>query len=166
MERRNFVRGAAAAMGSLAAVPALAQTANTADPAGTTPPPRDWNQSSTVVYPDPAMEVFDPKFKKYIAGTAEIRRLWTGGAWTEGPVYFGDIHSVIFSDIPNNRLMRFDELTGQTTVFPGARQFRQWQHARPAGPADHVRAGRPPRHPDRVHRRDHPCSPTITRARS
>jgi len=117
MQRRGFLRGATVTVGSLAAIPAYAQTASATDPAGASPPPRNWDESSTVVYPDPAMEVFDPRFKKYIAGTAEIQRLWTGGAWTEGPVYFGDMHSVIFSDIPNNRLMRFDEHTKQTTVF-------------------------------------------------
>ena len=87
---------------------------------GTTPPPRDWRDPTTVLYPDPAMEVFDQRFKKYIAGTNGIRRLWTGGTWTEGPVYFGDMHCVIFSDIPNDRLMRYDELTGYTRCLPRA----------------------------------------------
>ena len=118
MQRRNLLRGAAAAgVGMAAAVPALAQSPSTADPKGTLPPPRDWDDPTLVVYPDPAMEVFDPRFKKYIAGTTTLRRLWRGGSWTEGPVYFGDMHSVIFSDIPNNRLLRYDELTGETYLF-------------------------------------------------
>ena len=83
---------------------------------GTTPPPRDWPDPTTVLYTDPAMEVFGQRFKKYVAGTNGIRRLWTG-VWTEGPVYFGDMHCVIFSDVPNDRLMRYDELTGHTSVF-------------------------------------------------
>ncbi len=122
MHRRNFLWSAAAALGSAGATSALAQS-STPDPAGTTPPPRDWEDPSLVVYPDPAMEVFDPRFKKYIAGTTTLRRVWKGGAWTEGPVYFGDMHSVIFSDIPNNRLMQYDERTGHTTVFRAPSNF-------------------------------------------
>jgi gluconolactonase len=86
------------------------------DPPGTTPPPRDWNEP-IVPYPDPAFETFDPRGKKYSPGTAPVRRLFTGATWTEGPVYFGDQHSVIFSDIPNNRMLRYDELSGETTLF-------------------------------------------------
>lgn len=118
MNRRVFLHGAAAtAVGSLGVVPASAQTASPTDPPGTTPPPRDWNDPASVAYPDPAMETFDPRFKKYIVGTTEIRRLATGADWTEGPVYFGDMHCVIFSDIPNDRMLRYDELTGETTLF-------------------------------------------------
>lgn len=116
MNRRSFLNAAAAtAVGSVAAASALARSQ--ADPPGNPPPPRDWNDPASVVYPDPAIEAFDPRFKKYIVGTTEIRRLWTGAEWTEGPVYFGDMHCVIFSDVPNNRLMRYDEVTGQTTVY-------------------------------------------------
>jgi gluconolactonase len=115
INRRSFLNTTATAVGSLAAGSALARAQP--DPAGSTPPLRDWNNPASVLYPDPAIEAFDPRFKKYIVGTTEVRRLWTGAEWTEGPVYFGDMHSVIFSDVPNNRLMRYDEVTGQTTVF-------------------------------------------------
>jgi gluconolactonase len=116
MLRRTFLQTAAAtAVGSFAAGSALAQPQS--DPKGSTPPPRDWNDPASVVYPDPAVEAFDPRFNKYIVGTTEIRRLWTGGEWTEGPVYFGDMHSVIFSDVPNDRMLRYDEVTGETTLF-------------------------------------------------
>jgi gluconolactonase len=124
MQRRSFMRGAAAAAGSIGATAALAQSnPNLPDPAGTTPPPRNWDHPDLVVYPDPSMEVFDPRFKKYVAGTNTLRRVWTGGAWTEGPVYFGDMHVVIFSDIPNSRQMRYDELTGRTQVFRAPSNF-------------------------------------------
>lgn len=116
MNRRSFLHStAAAAVGSLAATSALARQAS--DPPGTTPPPRNWNDPASVVYPDPAIQAFDPRFNKYVIGTTEIRRLWTSAEWTEGPVYFGDMHSVIFSDVPNNRMMRYDEVTGETTLF-------------------------------------------------
>ena len=116
MNRRSFLSTAAAtAAGVVTATSALARSQS--DPPGSTPPPRDWSDPASVTYPDPAIEVFDPRFRKYVVGTTEIRRLWTGADWTEGPVYFGDMHSVIFSDVPNDRLMRYDELSGQTTVF-------------------------------------------------
>jgi gluconolactonase len=116
MDRRLFLRSTTAtAVGALAATTAFAQS--NSDPRGTTPPVRNWNDPTTVVYPDPAMESFDPRFKKLVTGTTEIYRLWTGADWTEGPVYLGDMHSVIFSDIPNDRLLRYDEVTGHTTLF-------------------------------------------------
>ena len=113
MNRRFFIRAAAATAATSLAAPVLAQS----DPPGTTPPPRDWNDPSTALYPDPAFEIFDKRFAKYSGGTAGLVRVWTGGVWTEGPVWFGDMHSLIFSDIPNNRLMRYDTMTHKTTVF-------------------------------------------------
>jgi gluconolactonase len=152
MQRRSFMRGAAAAAGSIGATAALAQSnPNLPDPAGTTPPPRNWDHPDLVVYPDPSMEVFDPRFKKYVAGTNTLRRVWTGGAWTEGPVYFGDMHVVIFSDIPNSRQMRYDELTGRTQVFRAPSNFTNG--------TTRDRQGRliscSPGHPDRIYRRPH-----------
>jgi gluconolactonase len=116
MDRRNFLRAAAAAAASSVAVPAFGQDAKT-DPPGTIPPPRDWNDPSTAIYPDPAFEVFDPRFAKYSGGTAGLVRVWTGGVWTEGPVWFGDQERLIFSDIPNDRLMAYNIRTGRTHVF-------------------------------------------------
>jgi gluconolactonase len=68
-------------------------------------------------YPDPCIEVFDTRFKKYLMGNTSVERLWTGARWAEGPAWFGDQRCLILSDIPNNRLLRWDEQTGQTTVF-------------------------------------------------
>jgi gluconolactonase len=78
---------------------------------------RDW--SGTIVrYPDPAIEILDEKrFGPFRLGNAAVERLWTGARWTEGPVYFGDARCLLFSDIPNNRIMRYDEDSGQTSVY-------------------------------------------------
>ena len=76
---------------------------------------RDWND--IVRYPDPAIEMIDKRFEQYILGNAAVERLWSGGRWTEGPVWFGDGRCLLFSDIPNNRILRWDEETGQVTVF-------------------------------------------------
>ncbi len=77
---------------------------------------RDWNQG-IVRYPDPAVEIIDPRFEKYRLGNAAVERLWSGARWMEGPVWFGDGRYLLFSDIPNNRMMRWSEETGDVSVF-------------------------------------------------
>ena len=70
-----------------------------------------------VRYPDPAIQIVDPSFAKYRIGNAGVERLTTGYRWCEGPVWFGDARCLLWSDIPNNRIMRWDEETGDVTVF-------------------------------------------------
>ena len=68
-------------------------------------------------YPDPAVEVLDPSFAKYRLFNAALEQLATGMRWSEGPVWFGDGRYVLWSDIPNNRIMRWDEETRQVSEF-------------------------------------------------
>ncbi|TMK14720.1 MAG: SMP-30/gluconolactonase/LRE family protein [Alphaproteobacteria bacterium] len=68
-------------------------------------------------YPDPAIQILDPSFAKYRLALAGVERLATGMRWCEGPVYFGDARCVMWSDIPNNRILRWDETTGRTSVY-------------------------------------------------
>jgi gluconolactonase len=68
-------------------------------------------------YPDPAVEVLDPSFAQYRLFSAAVERLATGFRWAEGPVWFGDARCLLWSDIPNNRIMRWDEETGGVTSF-------------------------------------------------
>src|SRR5512145_3036661 len=68
-------------------------------------------------YPDECVQILDPSFAKYRVVLASVERLATGFRWAEGPVYFGDARCVLWSDIPNNRIMRWDEDTGQTSVY-------------------------------------------------
>jgi gluconolactonase len=68
-------------------------------------------------YPDPAVEILEPEFAKYRLALASVERLATGCRWSEGPVYFGDMRCLLWSDIPNNRIMRWDEETGAVSVF-------------------------------------------------
>lgn len=77
---------------------------------------RPWD-GSIVRYPDPAIEVLDERFAKIRIGNAAVERLWTGARWIEGPVWFGDHRCLLFSDIPNNRILRFDEETNQVSLF-------------------------------------------------
>jgi gluconolactonase len=68
-------------------------------------------------YPDPAVQVLDPAFNKYRLLLASVERLYTGARWSEGPVYMGDWRCLLWSDIPNNRILRWDEETGRTSVY-------------------------------------------------
>jgi gluconolactonase len=61
-------------------------------------------------------EVLDERFRRY-DGDQWIQRLYTGGRWTEGPAYFPAGRYLVFSDIPNNRILRYDETTGAVGVF-------------------------------------------------
>jgi gluconolactonase len=81
----------------------------------------EWQPS--LRYPDPAVEVLDPAFLKYRLATASVERLWTGGRWSEGPVYFGDGRYLLWSDIPNNVIMRWDEVSGHVSTFRQPSQF-------------------------------------------
>ncbi|NJM82346.1 MAG: SMP-30/gluconolactonase/LRE family protein [Tabrizicola sp.] len=54
-------------------------------------------------------EVLDPRFAAYVMGNAPVKRLATGFDWVEGPVWFGDAGCLLFSDIPNNRILRWTE---------------------------------------------------------
>jgi gluconolactonase len=70
-----------------------------------------------VPYPDPAVEVLDRRFAKYRLGSAHVERIASGFRWAEGPVWFGDGRFLLWSDIPNNRMMRWCEETGAVSVF-------------------------------------------------
>ncbi len=72
---------------------------------------------TTLRFPDPAIQVVDERFSALIVGHEVVERLWTGGRWLEGPVWFGDGRYLLFSDIPNNRMLRWDEETGEVTPF-------------------------------------------------
>jgi gluconolactonase len=67
-------------------------------------------------FPDPRVEVLDKRFK-YKVGNAAIERVATGFRWAEGPVYFRDRSYLVWSDIPNNRMMRWLEEDGHVSVF-------------------------------------------------
>ena len=73
--------------------------------------------NSPVRYPDPAVQVLDPSFAPYRLPLAAVERLATGFRWAEGPVWFGDGRFLLWSDIPNNRVMRWEEETGAVSVF-------------------------------------------------
>lgn len=74
-----------------------------------------WQQAER--YPDPRVISLDPSFDQYRVPFSVVERLATGFRWAEGPVWFGDGRYLLWSDIPNDRIMRWDEETGAVSVF-------------------------------------------------
>ena len=68
-------------------------------------------------YPDPAVDVLDDSFAALRLYSASVEQLATGLRWAEGPVWFGDGRYLLVSDIPNNRILRWDECSGALSVF-------------------------------------------------
>lgn len=68
-------------------------------------------------YPDPAIRILDEHFAKLVLALAKVERIASGCRWAEGPVWIGDHHCLLWSDVPSNRILRWDERTGQTSVF-------------------------------------------------
>ena len=74
-----------------------------------------WGPS--VRYPDPAIQALDPRFDKYWIKLAAVDKLASGCRWAEGPVWFGDGRYLLWSDIPNNRILKWEEETGAVSVY-------------------------------------------------
>ena len=79
-------------------------------------PPDRWSDAPGR-YPDPAVRVLDPRFEDRRLHNAAVERIATGYRWVEGPVWFGDHRCLLWSDIPSDRMLRWDEQTGVVSVF-------------------------------------------------
>ena len=64
-----------------------------------------------------AFEVLDERFKACIKQAARLEHLYDGCRWAEGPAYFPAHRALVWSDIPNDRMLRYDEATGNVGVF-------------------------------------------------
>lgn len=62
-------------------------------------------------------ETIEPGFGDCLIGHARVERLWAGARWSEGPVWFAAGRYLLWSDIPNNRILRFDDTDGVVSVF-------------------------------------------------
>jgi gluconolactonase len=62
-------------------------------------------------------EILDPRFSRLFNGSAHVDKLYTGCRWAEGTVYFPAGRYLLWSDIPNNRMLRYDETDGRVSVF-------------------------------------------------
>ena len=106
-------RGFAAALGGAALIKATAQQAAISG----TPTPRSWSRDQPVQYPDPDVVALDNRFRRYMVGNTVIQRLYTGTLWAEGPAWNGVGRYLVWSDIPNNRQMRWIDEDARVTVF-------------------------------------------------
>src|SRR5438132_991158 len=100
--RRSFLATAAVAATT---IPTLAQT-------------RDYGQNASPVrYPDQDILLIDKRFAKYQIGNTPIQRLYKGTLWAEGPAWCGGGRYLVWSDIPNDRQLRWLEEDGHVSVF-------------------------------------------------
>jgi gluconolactonase len=65
----------------------------------------------------PEFETLDERFDKLVFGNVHLERLYTGCRWAEGPAYFAAGKYLVWSDIPNDRVLRFDETSGAVSTF-------------------------------------------------
>ena len=64
-----------------------------------------------------AVEVFNSRFYELVIHNAQLEKIWSGARWAEGPVYVPSARQLLFSDIPNDRTMRYDERTGRVDTY-------------------------------------------------
>ncbi len=107
VSRRTFLT---TTLAGVAVVPALAQQ-------GQIPPyqSRDWGEPGA--YPDRDIVALDDRFRRYVLFNTPITRLHVGTLWAEGPAWNGVGHFVVWSDIPNNRQLRWIEDDNRVTEF-------------------------------------------------
>jgi gluconolactonase len=121
VSRRTLVAGLAAGAGAMALGARDARAAGdmgpVAPPSTVTNPPRDFgpNGAPTTYFTDPDVLTVDPSFPAQ--PNAAIQRLWTGALWSEGPAWSAQGRYLVWSDIPNNRQMRWLEDDGRVSLF-------------------------------------------------
>ena len=124
ISRREAIQKLGTAASIAAFVPRVAQAQQASpQPARATPPsvisnpPRDFTPGAQpVTYPDPDIITIDPSFNSLRLGNTPIQRLWTGGLWCEGPAWCSQGRYLVWSDIPNNRQMRWLEDDARSPV--------------------------------------------------
>ena len=99
--------------------PPAAQAGPATPPSTVTTPPRDFgpNAPPNVYFTDPDVITVDPVFNSLRQPNAPIQRLWTGALWSEGPAWNAQGRYLVWSDIPNNRQLRWIEDNGRVSVF-------------------------------------------------
>ena len=127
VSRRAFL----ATTSTIVAAPAFALGASAFAKATADKTARQWQESQR--YPDPRIEILDPSFAQYRINSAKVERLATGMRWAEGPVWFGDGRYLLWSDIPNNRIMKWEEETGAVSVFRKPSNFSNGNTRDPQG---------------------------------
>jgi len=121
VSRRTLVAAMAAGAGAIAlgGREAISQTGPVAPPSVITSPPRDFgpNAPPNVYFTDADVLTVDPSFDGLRQPNAPIQRLWTGALWSEGPAWNAQGRYLVWSDIPNNRQLRWLEDDGRVSLF-------------------------------------------------
>ena len=124
LSRRQAVKRIGAVGGALLARPLAAAAAQGAQqppgpPSTVTNPPRDFgpNAPPTTYFTDPDIVAVDPSFSALVQANSSIKRLWTGALWAEGPAWSGQGRYLVWSDIPNDRQLRWLEDDQRVTIF-------------------------------------------------
>jgi gluconolactonase len=124
ISRRGLIKRLGAAAGIAAIVPRFANgqagsaAATALPPSTVTNPSRDFGPNAPpVTYPDPDVLTIDPLFNRYRVNNTAVVRLWTGGMWSEGPAWSSQGQYLVWSDIPNNRQLRWVQDDGRISVF-------------------------------------------------
>jgi gluconolactonase len=121
--RRAVLRAMGVGAVAIGSGAALAQPAGPAGPVAppstVTTPPRDFSPrgAPTTYFTDPDILAVDPTFDNYVQPNSAIQRLWTGALWAEGPAWNAQGRYLLWSDIPNNRQLRWLEDDGRVSVF-------------------------------------------------
>jgi gluconolactonase len=122
--RRDLALKMGAAAGFVAVAPHLLDAQDAQPPGRTSPPsvistpPRDFTPGAQpITYPDPDLITIDPAFNALRLGNTPIQRLWTGGLWMEGPAWSSQGRYLVWSDIPNDRQLRYLDDDGRVSVF-------------------------------------------------
>jgi len=119
VSRRTLVGAMAVGAAFAGSRLAMAQAERAVPPSTITSPPRDFgpNGAPTTYFWDPDIVAVDPIFNQYAQPNSAITRLWTGALWSEGPAWNAQGRYLMWSDIPNNRQLRWLEDNGQVSVF-------------------------------------------------
>ena len=124
ISRRAVIMGIGAVAGAVAVVPRVVRAqappaGPVAPPSTVTSPPRDFSPSGapTTYFTDPDILTVDPLFNNYVQPNSAVTRLWTGALWSEGPAWSSQGRYLVWSDIPNNRQLRWLEDNGGVSVF-------------------------------------------------
>lgn len=119
--RRRLMKSIGALAGAAVVAPQVLMGQGTpmSPPTVISNPPRDFgpNGAPTTYFSDPDVLTVDPSFNGLIQANTSITRIWTGALWTEGPAWNSQGRYLLWSDIPNNRQMRWMEDDGHVATF-------------------------------------------------
>src|SRR5271169_5793820 len=119
LSRRTLVTGLAGGAAALALSGVAMADTGPVPPSTVTTPPRDFGPhgAPNVYFWDPDVIAVDPSFNGLAQANAPIQRLWTGALWSEGPAWNAQGRYLVWSDIPNNRQLRWLEDDARVSVF-------------------------------------------------